>query len=169
MKKLNARSYIHFSAILLFCLFLLPGCFEEAPILEGPFPVVRVVDGDTILVEMDSKEERVRFIGIDTPESVHPDPAKNVPYGKIASDYTKNLLEGEEVYLEFDVSERDRYGRILAYVYLEDKMINEMLLEEGHARIATYPPNIKYEERFYRLQKEARENKKGGWKSDVFI
>ncbi|MDR3305007.1 MAG: thermonuclease family protein [Clostridiales Family XIII bacterium] len=125
--------------------------------------VLRVVDGDTIVVDLDGISEKVRLIGIDTPESVHPDASKNVPYGKVASDYTKSRLEGQSVTLEFDTTERDRYGRLLAYVYIGDEMFNKTLLEEGHASVSTYPPNVKYVEEFTAAQKAAREAGKGIW------
>ena len=114
----------------------------------------RVVDGDTIVVLMDGKKEKVRMIGIDTPESVHPDKSKNTPMGKIASKYTKDHLEGQYVRLETDVQERDKYGRILAYVYLDDKMFNKTLLEEGLANLMTIPPNVKYVDEFKRIESE---------------
>lgn len=125
--------------------------------------VTRVVDGDTIVVDFNGKEERVRLIGVDTPESVHPDATKNVEYGKVASEFTKSKLEGKEVKLEIDIQERDRYGRLLAYVYLDGKMFNKTLLEEGYAQIATYPPNVKYVDVFTELEKIARDNDKGLW------
>lgn len=125
--------------------------------------VTRVVDGDTIIVDFNGKEERVRLIGIDTPESVHPDKDKNVEFGKVASEFTRTKLEGKEVKLEFDAQERDRYGRILAYVYMDGKMFNKTLLEEGYAKIATFPPNVKYVSEFTEIEKTARENKKGLW------
>ena len=75
------------------------------------------------------------------------------------------MLEGKEVRLEMDVQERDKYGRLLAYVYLEDStFVNAELLKQGYAQVATYPPNVKYVELFVKLQKEARENKRGLWK-----
>ncbi len=125
--------------------------------------VVRVVDGDTIIVSFNGKEERVRLIGIDTPESVHPDASKNIEEGKIASDYTKSKLENKEVMLEFDIQERDQYGRLLAYVWLGSTMFNKTLVQEGYAQVATYPPNVKYVEDFVKLEREARENNKGLW------
>ena len=142
---------------------------EESEIVAtGEYQVTRVVDGDTIEVNYNGTEEKVRLIGIDTPESVHPDKEKNSEYGKQASEYTKNLLEGKTVRLEFDVQERDSYGRLLAYVYIDDVMVNKKLLEEGLAQIATYPPNVKYVDEFTKIQETARENKKGFWAQDVF-
>jgi micrococcal nuclease len=121
------------------------------------------VDGDTIIVSINGKDERVRLIGVDTPESVHPDAERNIEYGKIASDYSKKRLEGKSVGLEFDVQERDKYGRLLAYVYLDGKMFNRELLEKGHAKIMTYPPNVRYANEFTALQAAARKKKVGVW------
>lgn len=134
--------------------------------MDTTYPVVRVVDGDTIVVEIDGAEEKVRLIGIDTPESVHPDSDRNVEYGKIASAYTEESLEGKAVSLEFDVEERDQYGRLLAYVYLDGQMFNEVLLAKGHAVVATYPPNVKYVDRFIELQTQARESGLGLWATE---
>ena len=141
---------------------------ETENINTGEYQVTRVVDGDTIEVNYNGTEEKVRLIGIDTPESVHPDEEKNSEYGEQASEYTKQLLEGKTVKLEFDVEERDSYGRLLAYVYVDDIMVNKKLLEEGLAQIATYPPNVKYVDEFTKIQETARENKKGFWAQDVF-
>lgn len=127
------------------------------------YDVIRVVDGDTFVIEYEGKQEKVRLIGIDTPESVHPDKEKNTEFGNEVSNYSKKMLVGKEVLLEFDVEKRDKYGRLLAYVYLDGQMYNKILLEKGYAKIATYPPNVKYVEDFTKLQKEARENKQGLW------
>ena len=127
------------------------------------FKVVRVVDGDTIKVDFNGVEESVRLIGIDCPESVHPDGSRNTLEGKIASDYTKSMLENKEVTLEFDIQERDQYGRLLAYVYLGNIMFNKTLIEEGYAQVSTYPPNVKYVEDFVALERIARKNNKGLW------
>lgn len=127
------------------------------------YKVIRVVDGDTIKINFNGKEESVRLIGIDTPESVHPDWSKNIPEGLIASKFTEERLEGKLITLEFDVQERDHYGRLLAYVWVGGEMFNRVLLEEGYAQIATYPPNIKYVDEFILIQKGARENNKGLW------
>lgn len=143
--------------------------FQDELGLGGPgYEVVRVVDGDTIIVKMDGKDERVRFIGVDTPESVHPDPALNSKMGKMASDFTKDLLDGQRVGLELDVQERDRYGRVLAYVYLDDEMVQKTLLSSGYAQVATFPPNVKYVDDFLALEARAREAKLGFW-ADEFV
>ncbi len=114
----------------------------------------RVVDGDTIVVKLNGKKEKVRMIGIDTPESVHPDPSKNSPEGEVTSQFTREHLEGKYVRLETDVQERDKYGRILAYVYLGDEMFNKTLLKEGLATLMTVPPNVKYVDEFKAIQAE---------------
>lgn len=131
--------------------------------LAGPYPVTRVVDGDTIVVTISGEENKVRLIGVDTPESVHPDESRNIPYGKISSDFTRNTLEGKLVYLEYDVEPQDQYGRMLAYVWLDDVMFNKTLLTEGHAVLATYPPNVRYVDEFTVLQTQARNDGKGLW------
>lgn len=129
----------------------------------GKYKVIRVVDGDTIIVDFNGKEERVRMIGIDTPESVHPDAEKNVEEGKISSNFTKEKLESKEVALEFDVQDRDQYGRLLAYVWIGGEMFNKTLLQEGYAQTSTFPPNVKYVGEFTELERIAREANKGLW------
>lgn len=124
--------------------------------------VTRVVDGDTIVVNYNGEEERVRLIGIDTPETVHPSRGEE-PYGREASNFTKTGLEGKQVGLEFDVQERDRYGRLLAYVWLNNQLFNENLVRDGYAKVSTYPPNVKYVDVFTAAQKEAREANRGLW------
>lgn len=127
------------------------------------YTVKRVVDGDTIIVDFNGTQERVRLTGVDTPESVHPDASRNVEFGKVSSSFTKNYLEGKKVTLEFDVQERDKYSRLLAYVYVDGEMFNNILLEEGMAKVATFPPNVKYADLFVNTEKKARENNKGLW------
>lgn len=144
---------------------------EKDVVLKGEnfYMVTGVVDGDTFKVEYEGKIEKVRLIGVDTPESVHSNKEKNSEYGVEASDYTKSLIEGKQVILEFDVSQKDQYGRLLAYVYLENgEMLNKVLLEKGYAQVATYPPNVKYVEEFKEIQKQARENKVGFWSQNAF-
>jgi endonuclease YncB( thermonuclease family) len=130
---------------------------------QATYKIVRIVDGDTLIIDYNGVEERVRLIGVDTPESVHPDATKNSEFGKIASDFSKKYLDGKEVSLELDVQERDKYGRILAYVYVGGQMYNKILLQEGMAKVATYPPNVRYVDDFKALEKTAREGNKGLW------
>ena len=116
--------------------------------LAHQYRVTRVVDGDTIVVDFNGTEEKIRLIGVDTPESVHPDSSKNSEAGLEASEYTRSMLEGKYVTLEFDVQQRDMYGRLLAYVYLDGVMFNKTLLENGYATISTFPPNVRYVDEF---------------------
>ena len=118
---------------------------------EKSYEVTRVIDGDTIVVNYNGVQETVRMIGIDTPESVHPDKSKNTDAGFAASEFTTAHLTGEKVKLEFDVQQRDQYGRLLAYVYKDGEMFNKKLLMTGYAEIATYPPNVKYVNEFTQI------------------
>ncbi|MCC6711505.1 MAG: thermonuclease family protein [Candidatus Pacebacteria bacterium] len=121
--------------------------------------VSRVVDGDTVEL---SDGRKLRYIGINTPETK--DPNKDIEcYGVEASRKNKELVEGIEVELEKDVSETDRYGRLLRYVYVNGEMINDLLVKEGFAQASAYPPDIKYQDKLENSEKEARENKKGLW------
>lgn len=124
--------------------------------------VTRVIDGDTIEVNINGRIEKVRLIGVDTPETVHPTRGEE-PYGREASNFTKSQLEGKSIELEFDVQERDRYGRLLAYVWLNGTLFNKTLVEQGYAQVATFPPNVKYVDIFTETQKQARENNRGLW------
>lgn len=122
----------------------------------------RVVDGDTIVVEIEDKQEKVRLIGVDTPETVHP--SKPVEYfGREASEFTKLMVEGKKVRLEYDWQKRDKYGRLLAYVYLEyGTFLNAEIIKQGYGFAYTKYP-FKYLEEFRQYEREARENKKGLW------
>jgi micrococcal nuclease len=128
---------------------------------DAKVTVTRLIDGDTIDISPSVEgRSRVRLIGMDTPE-VH---FGTQPYGSEASAFAKRELSGEEVSLELDVQKIDPYGRLLAYVYLPDgQMFNETLLEEGYAQVATFPPNVKYVDRFLVAQREAREANRGLW------
>ncbi len=130
--------------------------------------VTRVVDGDTIVVLLtDTQERTVRFIGMDTPETV--DPKRPVGcFGKEASDETKNLLSNKVVILQPDVSATDKYGRILRYVFLpleggQTLFVNDYLVREGFAKVLTYPPDVKYNEQLREAEREAKQQKKGLW------
>jgi micrococcal nuclease len=125
-------------------------------------PVVKVVDSDTIDVQLDGRQIRVRYIGMNTPETKHPTKGKE-PCGSEASAANRRLVEGKTVRLELDVQSWDRYQRLLAYVYTGEVMINAELVRLGYAQVATYPPNVKYQDLFVRLQREAREAGRGCW------
>lgn len=128
-------------------------------VATGTVLVTRVVDGDTIEL---ANGERVRYVGIDTPETVKP----NTPvqcYGHEASLHNTELVEGKYVRLVRDVEDRDKYGRLLRYVYVGDTFINLALVENGYARMYTYPPNVAHVNEFRVAQESARTNKRGLW------
>jgi micrococcal nuclease len=131
------------------------------PALDGT--VVRVVDGDTIHVRIGARLERVRYIGVNTPEVHHPTRGEE-PGGREASEVNRQLVEGRRVRLELDVQERDRYGRLLAYVWVGEFMVNAELVGRGYAQVMTVPPNVRYQELFLKLQREARDAGRGLWK-----
>ena len=135
--------------------------------------VTRAVDGDTLVLE---NKERVRFIGIDTPEMHESNKlfrdaqrsgqdVKTIQaLGRRAYEFTKNLVEGKRVSLEFDVEKHDKYGRLLAYVYLKDgTFVNAEIVKQGFASLMTIPPNVKYADLFKELYQEARETRSGLW------
>lgn len=128
--------------------------------VEEKFLVSRVIDGDTIEL---SNGKKVRYIGIDTPETV--DPRKPVQcFGKEAKEANKNLVLNKVVILKKDVSETDKYGRLLRYVYLEDgTFVNLWLVKNGYAFVYTYPPDVSHSQEFLVAEQEARANKRGLW------
>ena len=141
--------------------------------------VDRVVDGDTIEVEVTTRVEGpgagatdigtiydVRLTGIDTPESVKPDSPVEC-FGKEASAAADALLDGQEVRLVRDIEDTDQYDRLLRYVYLGDEMANARLVINGYASAYTYPPNVRHSELFVQLESEARENNRGLWSPDA--
>ncbi len=139
--------------------------------------VTRIVDGDTLKVFYLEGEESIRLIGIDTPESrVNKKTKKDakrsgqdvetiIAMGKRATEYVESLVKpGGLITIEFDVQERDRYKRLLGYVYLSNgKMLNEEIVKAGYASVMTIPPNVKYKDRFLIAYQEARERKVGLW------
>jgi len=133
---------------------------QPAP-LEGT--VVRIVDGDTIHVRLADRIEKVRYIGVNTPEVHHPRKGEE-PGGREAAQVNRDLVEGKRVRLELDVQSRDRYGRLLAYVWVGDTMINAELVRLGYAQVMTVPPNVRYQSLFLNLQRDAREAARGLWK-----
>jgi len=124
--------------------------------------VVRVVDGDTIEARFGGKTEDVRYIGVDTPETVKPDTPVQC-YGPRASAFNHRLVEGRRVRLVFGVERRDVYGRLLAYVYLGRHFVNAALVRRGLARTLTIPPNDRFTPRFERLELGAAGRGRGLW------
>jgi len=139
--------------------------------------ILKVVDGDTLNIQFQGKQESIRLIGIDCQESKKNSKAKEdakrsgqdiqtiVVLGKRSTVFTKSLVKnGDEVKIEFDVKQRDKNRRILAYVYLYDgRMLNEEIVKAGFGQPSTYPPNVKYQERFQKAYQEARGNRRGLW------
>ncbi len=139
------------------------GAADDAP-SGAAGRVVEVVDGDTIHVQLAGTREKVRYIGVDTPETKHP--TKGVEcYGQKASDFNAALVAGEQVRLVRDVEERDRYGRLLAYVYRvrDGLFINAELARLGYAQPLSIPPDVRHADRFAELAGQAREQGRGLW------
>ena len=133
---------------------------EDGQVLETAI-VTRVIDGDTIEI---NGSQKVRYIGINTPEISFTN-GKADCYGEEARRANEELVGGKKVWLEKDVSDTDKYGRLLRYVWSGELMINEYLVNQGFANISTYPPDVKYQDRLLEAQKEAVLNKRGLWKA----
>src|SRR3954471_15301225 len=131
---------------------------------EGAVP--RVFDGDPVHVARGGRDETIRYIGIDTPESVKP----NTPvqcFAEAASSANRRLVDGQSVRVAYDVEQRDRYGRLLAYVYRahDGTFVNAALVREGYARTLTIPPNVRFAAEFAALARRARETRRGLWRA----
>ena len=124
--------------------------------------VTRVVDGDTVEAQIDGEVEDVRYIGVDTPETVKPGEPVQC-FGPQASAFNHRLVEGRRVRLVFGVERRDVYGRLLAYVYLEERFVNASLIRRGLARTLTIPPNDRFAPRFEGLELRAARAGRGLW------
>lgn len=134
--------------------------------MAEPSKVIRVIDGDTIQILYNGKHEKVRLLRVDTPESVHPDKKQNVPLGIVASEYTDSRLTGKYVDLVFEREERDKYGRLLAYVFMDDNNFNLELVRQGLSPYYTkYGKSLKYDVEFKSAEKSARDEKLGIWSS----
>jgi len=153
-----------------------PGAMPRKPGGLASASIVRVVDGDTIVVRLaDGRSTRVRLIGIDTPE-LHPsqkltrdaqrsgkDAAAIQALGAQASEFTKKHLTGRKVEMERDAAALDRYGRTLAYVWVGDELYNLVIVREGYAGLLTIPPNVKYADALATCHRAAREGRRGLW------
>lgn len=161
--------------IILILALVLTGCasaqLTPTGALQGPIPVLQVFDGDTVELPFGQGEESVRLIGIDTPETY----PETEPYGPEASAFTEALLSDREVYVEIGVEERDRHGRVLAYLYLEDpagdwqsgslsfRQVNLEIVRAGLADPLTIPPNSQFSEIYVQAVREARAEGRGMW------
>jgi len=127
------------------------------PIIAQTYQASKVIDGDTIEL---SNEEWIRYIGINAPELRNGIPD---PYSQEAFEANRDLVVGKEAYLEFDVQERERYDRMLAYTYFDDLFIYTWLVENGYAQIMTIPPNVAYQDLLLELETKTREENRGLW------
>lgn len=152
--------------IIITIIFFISLSFTYALVAGTPVVAANVHDGDTVSISIKSLfgivigTEKVRLIGIDAPE------IKQEPWGRRAKKHLKKLINesGGSVYLEYDLDRRDKYGRILAYLWdKKGRMINEKMVEDGYATVLTIPPNVKYVKRFIEAQQMARKNKAGMW------
>ena len=137
---------------------VLSGCYES-DYSNYNFKVVYIYDGDTVKL---SNGEKVRYIGIDTPEMNYNNPPAEY-FAQEAKEYNAKLVLGKKVKLEFDVVKRDKYGRLLAYVYIDGKHISQEMIERGFAKVLMIPPNLKFADYFLTLQNLAKEEKRGIW------
>lgn len=141
--------------IIVILLLILCGCDRD-------LRVAKVIDGDTIELV---NGERVRYIGIDTPETYPPRGPEY--YGEEAKEANRKLVEGKRVKLELDVDKRDRYGRLLAYVFVDTLFVNAKLLKDGYAKTYFIPPNVRYRALFIKLETEARTAGRGLWAKEL--
>ncbi|MFH1291893.1 MAG: thermonuclease family protein [bacterium] len=162
--RIKYEKYIAFVVLLIgaigYCfLYYLP----NRELIEEYAIVSRVIDGDTIIL---ADGGTVRYIGINAPESVHPDLPVQC-FGKQASDENKKLVQGKKVRLLKDISDKDKYGRLLRYVFVDDIHINEYLVKNGYARANTYLPDVKYQNQLKQAQAQAKKDKLGLWADEA--
>lgn len=154
---MKERSQLFIASIVFLLLF-------PAILLAGQHKVIRVVDGDTIVVNYHGKREKVRLLCVNTPESVHPDKRRNTPMGKVASIYTGNRLAGKYVDLEFEGKRRGHYGRLLAYVFIDGENFNVELVRQGLSPYYTkYGLSRKYDQEFREAERYARKHGVNIW------
>ncbi len=155
MKKVQKNSLTTLLAVLI--IFIMYNYFQQE---SGQYIVKTVIDGDTIEL---NNVEKLRYIGVDAPE--FQSSKKNAEqFAEEAFQANRKMVENRKVKLEFDVEQRDQYGRLLAYVYTEDGiMVNEWLVANGYAKTVVFPPNVRYVDRFKHLEKEAQKQKIGLW------
>jgi micrococcal nuclease len=162
---------MHFSTIFIIIAILIntvisnPGDKKDKPVY---YKVKKVVDGDTFWIDDGSQKGlKIRLIGVDAPESRNSGKKEIAFFGREASDYLSTLIAGKKVRLEYDVGHLDKYGRTLAYVYLEDgTFVNATMVKNGYATVMTVPPNVKYASTFLKLERKARNHNKGLWKEN---
>ena len=148
-----------------------PSCYADISNIKEEVKFNKCVDGDTLKVTVGKEVKTVRFLAIDTPESVHPKKDVEV-FGKEASDYTCKLVSNaNKLYLEYDKNseKEDKYGRLLAYVYADDKMVQKELLKKGYARVAYLYADYTHTSELKKVESTAKNNKKGIWSDENII
>lgn len=160
------RNWFHIGVFLTTWLFwLLPALGTP---LSGPHPVLRVVDGDTIVIRYHGRTEKIRLLNVDTPESVHPDPSRNSELGRQASAYTKSRLSGRQVHLAFENKKRGNYGRLLAYVIVDKSNFNIELVRQGWSPYYTkYGISQSFHDAFLAAEAEARKRRRAVWAQEA--
>ncbi len=160
-----------YSLLILIIIYFINPFLTHAVTAGTPVVVTNVHDGDTVSIRIKSlfgiatTTEKVRLIGIDAPEF------RDEPWGRRAKKHLKKLINesGGSVYLEYDLDRRDKYGRLLAYLWdKKGRMINERMIEDGYAVVFTIPPNVRYVKKFSEAQQKARQNKSGIWGKDGY-
>lgn len=145
----------------------------EESVLDGQIPVelIRTIDGDTITVDLEGEKRNIRYLLIDTPEIDHKNPANTEPFARKATERNDELLRSGQVTIEFDEGDReDRYGRLLAYIYVDGNSVQQTLLEEGLARVAfVFEPNTKYIDEFNEAAQKAKDAKRGVWEREGYV
>jgi len=160
------KSYKTTPILTILITLLLTAFILTAPILTAAdhVRIIRIADGDTVVVNYKGTNEKVRMLSVDTPESVHPDRKQNIPMGQIASDYTEKRLTRKYVDLEFEGPFRGRHGRLLAYVFVDGVNFNLELVRQGLSPYYTkYGLSQKYDQEFREAERHARNQKLGIW------
>ncbi len=168
----NHRSFVMIALFVAVIVYLTNAFYikerEKEEVWEAT--IIRVIDGDTVIVDFYGREESVRMIGVDAPESVSKDETENTIYGEYASQYTKNhLQEGMVVYLTFDVEKYDRYDRLLAYIWIGkdlndiNNLYQKKMVEDGYAVAIRYEPNVRYHSFLEECMDEAAAKECGLW------
>jgi len=150
---------VRYNSYLILILFVFVSCVSSND--TDTYRVLQVIDGDTVIIDH-PKVDRVRYLGINTPEKLHPE-SPGDPFSAESTKFNKQLVLGKDVTLEIDEEKYDPYGRLLAYVFIDGKLVNEELVREGLARTFFIGPNRKYENRINKAQKEAQKSRKGLW------
>lgn len=174
--KLSKKNLSLITALLIFIASFFIEKYQDIPLdnsnfiqenkndVDNFYQVTRIIDGDTIKVEIDGQEFTVRYIGIDTPE--FEDNGENCQ-AKIAKKANQEIIANKLVRLEKDISETDKFNRFLRYVWVDDILINDYLVKKGYAQAISYPPDVKYQQQFLESQKQAKENNNGFWNKNL--